>query len=99
MDTGRLGLAKSDFGSALLLAALSVGATQRDVPDPADEPFVDMQWHHAMVNTPAARKITRGEGVTVAMIDSRIHPDHPDRIQKPNSTEPGTDPSLYRTQC
>lgn len=38
----------------------------------------DAQWHLAYLDLPTAHQITRGEGVTVAVIDSGVDASHPD---------------------
>lgn len=58
--------------TVLMSAALSWGA----VPASAAE-NAPASWESAALGLPAAHKATQGEGVTVAVLDSGINPDHP----------------------
>ncbi|NUS90623.1 MAG: S8 family serine peptidase [Streptomyces sp.] len=58
--------------TVLIGAALSWGA----VPAAAAE-NAPAGWESAALGLPAAHRVTQGEGVTVAVLDSGINPDHP----------------------
>jgi type VII secretion-associated serine protease mycosin len=61
--------------TALLLAASAVPVLA--VPGHADQ-VRDAQWHVDQLDLAGAHQITRGEGVTVALIDSGVDATHPD---------------------
>jgi type VII secretion-associated serine protease mycosin len=75
-------------GRAVALVSL-VAAVSIIVPAPpayADQ-IRNLQWHLRFLNVAAAHQITRGEGITVAVIDSGVDP-HPDLR---NNLLPGAD--------
>lgn len=43
-----------------------------------DDPIFPLQWHHAILDTPAAWEVADGTGITVAVVDSGVWCDHPD---------------------
>lgn len=43
-----------------------------------NDTYFDKQWHHTTMNTVEAWNATKGEGVTVAVLDTGIDYDHPD---------------------
>ena len=64
-------------GSAVLavLGCAASLAVLPGTPAAADTIQVDQQWILNMMNVPAAWQLTRGGGVTVAVIDSGVNPD------------------------
>ena len=60
-----------------LLVVLVVGVLAGPQPAFAD-PIRDAQWHLKYLNVAAAHEYTRGEGITVAVVDSGADPNHPD---------------------
>jgi type VII secretion-associated serine protease mycosin len=46
-------------------------------PAPADS-FRDRQWHLKTLDVAAAHKVSQGDGVTVAVLDTGVQADHPD---------------------
>jgi type VII secretion-associated serine protease mycosin len=68
--SGWLGLAALALASAAALAAPAA-------PAHADQ-VRDAQWHLEFLDLAAAHQITRGAGVTVAVIDSGVDATHPD---------------------
>jgi type VII secretion-associated serine protease mycosin len=52
------------------------------------DPIRDAQWHLEYLNIAAAHEYTRGEGVTVAVVDSGVDVNHPDLV---GSLVPGED--------
>jgi type VII secretion-associated serine protease mycosin len=70
-----------------LLTVLVVGLLAGPPPAFAD-PIRDAQWHLGYLNIAAAHEYTRGEGVTVAVVDSGVDPNHPDLA---GSLVPGAD--------
>jgi subtilisin family serine protease len=44
----------------------------------ADEPYYGLQWDKQAQDVPAAHEVTRGEGTSVAIIDSGVDAAHPD---------------------
>ena len=59
-----------------------VAALTADLPpfEPEDEPDETRaaQWHLEMFDLPAAHELTRGDGVTVALVDTGVDATHPD---------------------
>ncbi|MEU5611300.1 S8 family serine peptidase [Streptomyces sparsogenes] len=56
----------------LMSAALSWGATPAAAAENAPA-----GWESAALGLPAAHRVTQGQGVTVAVLDSGVNPDHP----------------------
>jgi type VII secretion-associated serine protease mycosin len=70
-----------------LLTVLVVGVLVGPQPAFAD-PIRDAQWHLEYLNIAAAHEYTRGEGITVAVVDSGADRNHPDLA---GSLVPGKD--------
>ncbi|MFI7577688.1 type VII secretion-associated serine protease mycosin [Micromonospora sp. NPDC049497] len=65
------------------VAALAVGVLSGSVfvapaPATAADTVRGLQWHLDALKIPQAHKISRGRGVTVAVIDGGVHATHPD---------------------
>jgi type VII secretion-associated serine protease mycosin len=66
-------------GLALLLGSLlCVGLSHGASPAWADSIRDQQRWALDAVNAPLAWQTTRGEGITVAVLDTGVDPDHPD---------------------
>ncbi|MGH3730785.1 MAG: type VII secretion-associated serine protease mycosin [Micromonosporaceae bacterium] len=64
---------------ALVVVACAVVAGGLGLPNPAAADGIrDRQWHLDFLDIAEAHKITRGEGVTVAVLDSGVDYGHPD---------------------
>ncbi|MEV8324658.1 type VII secretion-associated serine protease mycosin [Kitasatospora sp. NPDC056731] len=64
------------FAASLLAAGIMVGPVA--VPAIADDSIRADQWHLDAMHAPEMWKISKGEGVTVAVIDGGFRLDHPD---------------------
>ncbi|MEV0153099.1 S8 family serine peptidase [Micromonospora sp. NPDC050686] len=65
--------------AALVTVAVAGGAALLVAPAPAQAyPVRDQQWYLDSLRIPEAHKLTRGRGVTVAVVDSGVHGAHPD---------------------
>ena len=66
-------------GVAALVLFVGAGAGPLIAPDPAHADTVrELQWHLDALRIPEAHKISKGDGVTVAVIDSGVDVTHPD---------------------
>ncbi len=52
--------------------------TQSSVPAGYNDPYVALQTGFAAIDAASAQRASRGEGVTVAVIDTALDPQHPD---------------------
>ena len=66
------------FAAALLAAGVVVGMAA--APAAAVDSIRDQQWHLDAMKAPEMWQSTKGEGVTVAVIDSGFKLDHPDLV-------------------
>ncbi|MBY8871722.1 S8 family serine peptidase [Micromonospora sp. PLK6-60] len=65
--------------SAAALVTVAVAAALLVAPAPAQAyPVREQQWYLESLRIPEAHKLTRGRGVTVAVVDSGVHAAHPD---------------------
>lgn len=75
---------------SLLAAVLAVVLA---TAQPGADPISEGQWYHRFLDTARAHQLTRGEGVTVAVIDSGVDAGHPDLagsvLEGTDLTEPG----------
>jgi type VII secretion-associated serine protease mycosin len=67
----RIGRAATAAAAATLIATTVVSPAQADQ-------VRDLQWHLAFLKADQIRKITKGYGVTVAVVDSGVDGEHPD---------------------
>ncbi|WP_305068054.1 S8 family serine peptidase [Kitasatospora sp. A2-31] len=74
-DTGRGG---RGFAAALLAAGVIAGPAV--APAAAADSIRAQQWHLDAMHAPEMWKTTKGEGITVAVIDSGFKLDHPDLV-------------------
>jgi subtilisin family serine protease len=58
-----------------------------------NDPSYAAAWHHARLNTPTAWDRTQGEGITIAVCDTGVDPNHPDLVRVPgfNTYDANTD--------
>ncbi|MFC0507738.1 S8 family serine peptidase [Micromonospora costi] len=61
-----------------LVAAVGVGPVVAPAPARAADTVRDLQWHLDALKIPEAHRLTKGRGVTVAVIDSGVDAGHPD---------------------
>jgi thermitase len=47
-----------------------------------DDPYYLKQWHLPAISAPSAWDLVRGEGITIAILDSGVDPTHPDLATK-----------------
>ncbi|MCK5720578.1 MAG: S8 family serine peptidase [Thiomargarita sp.] len=47
---------------------------------PPNDPHYSEQWHLEKMGIPSIWEITQGEGVTIALLDSGVDPNHPDLV-------------------
>jgi subtilisin family serine protease len=84
-------------GGLVALAALPAAPALAAAAAPADSIQAKQQWVLSMLNAEAAWSVTRGAGVTVAVIDSGVDPDVSDLAGSvttgPNYTGVSTSPS------
>ncbi|MEU9077135.1 S8 family serine peptidase [Kitasatospora sp. NPDC048538] len=73
MDTRRGGRI---FATALAVAGIVVGPVA--APAMAEDTIRQQQWHLDAMHAPEMWKISRGQGITVAVIDGGFKLDHPD---------------------
>ncbi|TDB72086.1 hypothetical protein E1182_23795 [Micromonospora sp. KC721] len=67
------------YAVAAMAVAVAAGAAPLPAPTPARADTVrSLQWYLDALKIPAAHKITKGRGVTVAVIDSGVDPNVPD---------------------
>ncbi|MFI6848803.1 type VII secretion-associated serine protease mycosin [Kitasatospora sp. NPDC050467] len=67
-------------GFAAALLAVGVVAGSAVAPAAAAESIRDKQWHLDAMHAPEMWKTTKGQGITVAVIDSGFMLDHPDLV-------------------
>ena len=93
----RPGIALLAVAGLVSLAALPAAPALDAAAAPADGIQAKQQWVLNMLNTEAAWSVTRGAGVTVAVIDSGVNPDVSDLsgsvITGPDYTGVTTSPS------
>ncbi|MEU0547735.1 S8 family serine peptidase [Micromonospora sp. NPDC005979] len=61
-----------------LCAALAPAVTVAPAPAQAADTVRGLQWYLDYLKIPAAHQITKGAGVTVAVVDAGVEADHPD---------------------
>jgi type VII secretion-associated serine protease mycosin len=78
-DAGPLGV-DEQYGHGVVDVVAALTAELPPMPPVADEPdqVRTDQWHLADLGLPAAHALTRGEGVTVAVVGSGVDATHPD---------------------
>ncbi|MGK5738010.1 S8 family serine peptidase [Micromonospora sp. URMC 103] len=61
-----------------LVAAVGIGPVAAPAPARAADTVRGLQWHLDALKIPEAQRLTKGRGVTVAVIDSGVDAGHPD---------------------
>lgn len=70
-------------GVVLLLAAVvAVAGATPTAADVLDDPYRTQQWYLDHLGVPEAWDVTRGEGVTIAVLDSGVDLGHPDLVDQ-----------------
>ncbi|WP_050777991.1 S8 family serine peptidase [Micromonospora sp. ATCC 39149] len=80
MRTGKHRRPLPRFAAAMLALVTVAGGGLLTAPAPAGaaDTVRGLQWHLDTLRIPEAHKLTRGRGVTVAVIDGGVHAAHPD---------------------
>ncbi|MDO8644366.1 MAG: S8 family serine peptidase, partial [bacterium] len=69
-------LKRNDSNIELCAANILIPVSSPEADEPADAP--PGRWDEELINLAAAKDIAMGSGITVAVLDSGINPDHPD---------------------